>query len=401
MLFNYIAIDKTGNETAGSIEALNEDTAISSLQRQSLIIASISSAEERVFFKRDIAFFDRVSNREIVILSRQIATLFESQVSALRVFKLLGAESENKLLRRALSKVVDDLQAGNTISTALGKHNKIFTPFYVNMVKAGEESGKLDETFSYLADYLDRSYEVSFKAKNALIYPAFVIFTFVIVMVLMLTLVIPRISGIFLDSGQELPIYTKIVVAISNFFVSYGVFLAIFIIIGVFFVWKFSKTENGKYSISEIKLSIPFLGNLYRKLYLARISDNLSTMLSSGITTVRAMEITAVVVGDAVYERLLKQAAEDIQAGSPISESFSKYPEIPNMVVQMMKVGEETGKLGNILNTLAKFYNREVTSAVDTLVTLIEPIMIVALALGVGVLLASVLMPIYNISSSI
>jgi type IV pilus assembly protein PilC len=401
MLFNYTAIDKTGHETAGSIDALNEDTAINSLQRQGLVIASISSAEKGGFFKRDLAFFDRVSNREIVILSRQIATLFESQVSALRVFKLLGAESENKLLRRALSKVVDDLQAGNTISISLGKHSKIFTPFYVNMVKAGEESGKLDETFSYLADYLDRSYEVTSKAKNALIYPAFVIFTFITVMVLMLTLVIPRISSIFLDSGQELPIYTKIVVAISDFFVSYGVFLAIFIIIGVFFIWKFSKTENGKYSISEIKLSIPFLGNLYKKLYLSRISDNLSTMLSSGITTVRAMEITAVIVGDAVYERLLIQTAEDIKAGSPMSESFSKYPEIPNMVVQMMKVGEETGKLGNILNTLAKFYNREVTSAVDTLVTLIEPIMIVALALGVGVLLAAVLMPIYNISSSI
>lgn len=401
MLFNYTAIDKTGHETAGSIDALNEDVAINSLQNRGLVIASISSVEDESFFKRDIAFFDRVSNREIVILSRQIATLFEAQVSALRVFKLLGAESENKLLRRALSDVVDDIQAGNTISKALGRHEKIFTPFYVNMVKAGEESGKLDETFLYLADYLDRSYEVSSKAKNALIYPAFVVFTFITVMILMLTLVIPRISSIFIDSGQELPIYTKAVVGLSNFFINYGIFLIILIIIGAFFVWKFSKTESGKYSISQIKLSTPFIGDLYRKLYLARISDNLSTMLSSGITTVRAMEITAVIVGDAVYEKLLKESAEAIKSGSPMSESFAKYSEIPNIVVQMVKVGEETGKLSSILDTLAKFYNREVKNAVDTLVTLIEPIMIVALALGVGILLAAVLMPIYNISSSI
>lgn len=257
MLFNYTAIDNTGHETSGSIDAMNEDVAISSLQRRGLVIASIVSAENKSLLKRDIAFFNKVSNKEIVILSRQIATLFESQVSALRVFKLLGAESSNKMLRSALTEVVDDLQSGSTISKALGKHNKIFTPFYVNMVKAGEESGKLDKTFSYLADYLDRTYEVTSKAKNALIYPAFVVFTFVTVMILMLTLVIPRISSIFLESGQELPIYTKAVVGLSNFFVNYGIFILILVVIGGFFVWRFGKTKHGKLSISQIRLSLP------------------------------------------------------------------------------------------------------------------------------------------------
>jgi len=401
MLFKYTAIDKTGHETAGSIDALNEDVAISSLQSRGLVIASIISAEEKSLFKTDIAFFDRVSNKEIVILSRQISTLFEAQVSALRVFRLLGAESKNKLLKRALVDVVDDLQAGNAISTALGKHSKIFTPFYVNMVKAGEESGKLDQTFTYLADYLDRSYEVTSKAKNALIYPAFVVFTFITVMVLMLTLVIPRISQIFLDSGQELPIYTKMVVGLSDFFVNYGIFLVILIIVGSFFLWKYGKTEQGRLSMSRTKLSIPYIGSLYRKLYLSRISDNLGTMLSSGITMVRAIEIASSVVGDATYEKLLTESSDAIKAGAPVSESLGKYSEIPNIMIQMMKVGEETGELGKILDTLSKFYGREVKNAVDTLVTLIEPMMIVALALGVGVLLAAVLMPIYNISSSI
>lgn len=401
MLFNYTAIDNTGHDTSGSIDAMNEDVAISSLQRRGLVIASIVSAENKSLLGRNIAFFDRVTNKEIVILSRQIATLFESQVSALRVFKLLGTESSNKMLRAALAEVVDDLQSGNAISKALSKHGKIFSPFYVNMVKSGEESGKLDQTFSYLADYLDRTYEVTSKAKNALIYPAFVVFTFITVMILMLTLVIPRISAIFLESGQELPIYTKAVVGLSSFFVNYGIFLLILIIIGGFFVWRFSKTERGRFSISQIRLSIPYLGGLYRQLYLSRISDNLSTMLSSGIPMVRAIEITASVVGDAVYEKLLIESMQDIKAGSPVSESLAKHPEIPNIMTQMIKVGEETGELGKILKTLSKFYNREVKNTVDTLVTLIEPMMIVALALGVGVLLASVLMPIYNISSSI
>ncbi|MFQ5661975.1 MAG: type II secretion system F family protein [Candidatus Paceibacteria bacterium] len=401
MLFNYTAIDNTGHETSGSIDAMNEDVAISSLQRRGLVIASIVSAENKSLLKRDIAFFNKVSNKEIVILSRQIATLFESQVSALRVFKLLGAESSNKMLRSALTEVVDDLQSGSTISKALGKHNKIFTPFYVNMVKAGEESGKLDKTFSYLADYLDRTYEVTSKAKNALIYPAFVIFTFITVMVLMLTLVIPRISSIFLESGQELPIYTKAVVGLSNFFVNYGIFILILVVIGGFFVWRFGKTKHGKLSISHIRLSLPYLGGLYRRLFLSRIADNLSTMLSSGIPMVRAIEITSNVVGDAVYEKLLRESVNDIKAGSPVSGSLAKYSEIPNIMIQMIKVGEETGELGKILDTLSKFYSREVKNTVDTLVTLIEPMLIVALALGVGVLLASVLMPIYNISAGI
>src|SRR3990167_5073570 len=179
MLFKYTAIDKTGNETAGSIDTINKDVAISSLQRQGLVISSIISAEE-------ISFFDRVSNKEIVMLSRQISTLFESQVSALRVFKLLGSESSNKILRAALIDVADDIQSGKSISDALSEHNKIFSPFYVNMVRAGEESGKLDQIFSYLADYLDMSYEITSKTKNALIYPAFVTFTFITVMILML-----------------------------------------------------------------------------------------------------------------------------------------------------------------------------------------------------------------------
>jgi type IV pilus assembly protein PilC len=401
MLFSYQALDRTGADKDGSIDAVTMDVAISSLQRRGYTIVSIEPAEKKGLLQTELTLFSGVSGKELVILSRQIATLFEAQVSALRIFRLLEEEVENVVLRRTLHEVSNDLQSGSSISGALAKHSKVFSPFYVNMVKAGEETGKLDETFMYLADYLDRTYEVASKARNALIYPAFIIATFVTVMILMLTLVIPKISAILLESGSEVPIYTKIVVAISNFFINYGIFLLVLLIIGGFFLWRYSMTETGKQTLSELKLSVPYVGKLYRQLYLSRIADNLSTMLTSGIPMVRAIEVTAEVVDNEVYERVLTESVQAIKAGSSVSDALSKYEEIPGIMSQMIKVGEESGALGTILTTLAKFYRREVSNAVDTLVNMIEPVMIVMLALGVGVLLASVLMPIYNISSAI
>ncbi|NQV92924.1 type II secretion system F family protein [Candidatus Kaiserbacteria bacterium] len=402
MLFNYEVVDQSGTNTSGSIDAINVDVAISSLQRRGFTIISVKEAGvESNIFKKEINLFQSVSNKDVVILSRQIATLFEAQVSALKVFRLLSSESINPLLGEKLAEVSDDLQAGSTISNALSKHPKVFTPFYIGMIRAGEESGQLDKTFLFLADYLDRTYEVGMKARNALIYPAFVITTFLAVMILMLTMVIPRLSSILLESGQEIPLYTKVVISMSSLLVNYGVFVLILIVVGGFFFWRFLKTNTGKLSLAELQLSVPFVGDLYRKLYLSRLADNLSTMLTSGIQMVRAVEITASVVGNPLYEELLNDVVEKVKGGTQLSEALQAHKEFPGILVQMIKVGEETGELGSILETLAKFYRREVNSAVDTLVGLIEPIMIVLLGLGVGFLLASVLIPIYNISAGI
>lgn len=401
MLFNYKALDDKGQEVAGSIDAINQDIAISSIQKRGLVITTIHEASEGTGFNRSIKLFERVPVKDVVITSRQIATLFTAQVSALRVFRLLGGEAENKTLGKKMTEIADDIQAGATISKALSKHPKVFSNFYVNMVKAGEESGKLDQTFAYLADYLDRNYAVTSKAKNALIYPAFVVFTFVAVMVLMLTLVIPKISSIILESGQEIPVYTKIVIGISNFFVDYGfLFLAGLIILGIF-VYKNAKGEKGAKAFDEAKLSIPYIGSLYKKLYLSRIADNMNTLLISGIPMIKSLELTADVVDSKVYEGILRNATELVKGGRPLSDALGSSEQIPGIMVQMTKIGEETGELGSILDTLAKFYQREVVNAVDTLVDLIEPVMIVSLGLGVAFLLASVLIPIYNISSSI
>jgi type IV pilus assembly protein PilC len=401
MLFKYRAIDQDGHEREGTIEAPSQEIAVSALQRRNLIISSIESTEKKSIFELDIPFFGGVSNKDVVILSRQIATLFEAQVSALRVFRLLASEVESKQLATVLSTVGDDLQGGSPISKALSRHPKVFSTFYVNMVRAGEESGKLSETFNYLADYLDRSYDLVSKAENALIYPIFVVVVFFGVMGLMLTLVIPKISAVLIDSGQEVPIYTTIVIGFSNFLVHYGIFILIALVALAFYVWQLGKTERGKLVLDSLKLSVPYVGDLYKKLYLSRIADNFATMLLSGVSVVEAIEITGSVVGNAAYEAVLKEVGADVKSGSSISDALSRHPEVPGIMVAMTKVGEETGELGKILTTLAKFYNREVTNAVDTLVGLIEPIMIVLLGLGVGTLLAAVLLPIYNLAGSI
>ena len=400
MTFKYKALDQTGSPKDGVIEAINIDIAIDGLQKRGLSIVSIKPEEEAgTGLLSNISFFEKVSNKDVVILSRQMATLFEAQVSALRVFQLLAMQSENPLLRRQLKGVVDDLQAGNNISASLAKYPNTFTPFYINMVKAGEESGKLDQTFMYLADYLDRTYEVTSKVKTALIYPAFVIFTFIAVMVLMLVVVIPKISGILKESGQAVPIYTKIVLGISDFFVSYGILLLIALIIGGFFLWRYLQTETGKTAFDDMKISTPVIKNLYSKLYLSRIADNMNTMLVSGIPMVRGLDLTASVVDNLVYKKILDHTVEDVKGGSSVSTALEKHEQIPGIFVQMVRIGEETGQLGNILKTLANFYRREVTNSIDSIVSLIEPAMIVLLGLGVSFLLASVLVPIYSISS--
>jgi len=404
MLFRYHALDDKGLEHTGAVEALSMDVAIATLQQRRLIVSSIEPETEKkslLGIPSDFSFFSRIANKDVVILSRQIATLFEAQVSALRVFRLLAAEVENKHLSDILSQVADDLQGGSPISRALSRHPKVFSNFYVNMVKAGEESGKLSTTFGYLADYLDRTYEVTSKAKNALIYPAFVVVVFIGVMSLMLTVVIPKISAILLDSGQAIPVYTRVVIGLSNFIVHFGFLILVAIAIGAFFAYRSLQTEEGKLLYDSIKLDIPYLGDLYEKLYLSRISDNFATMLLSGVPVVEAVEITAAVVESPTYETVLKEVGEDVKGGSSISDALGRHKEIPGIMSAMVKVGEETGELGSILNTLAKFYQREVITTVDTLVDLIEPLMIVMLGLGVGILLAAVLIPIYNLAGSI
>ena len=401
MLFKYEAITNTGEKKVGSVDASSKDSAISALQRRGLIVSSIEEEEIKGGIFKSSFFQKKIKMKDVVIMSRQISTLFEAQVSALKAFHLLSSNTENPALVKILSTISSDIESGISISEALSRHPDVFSVFYVNMVKAGEESGKLTQTFSYLAEYLDRQYQLTSKTKNALIYPSFVIGVFLVVMLLMFLFIVPKLAAIIKDSGQSIPLSTKIVFALSDLLINYGLFVFIGVCIFVFYIYRMSKSESGMKYLDRLKISVPIIKNIYIKLYLSRIADNLDTLLSSGVTIIRSMELTSVIVGNRVFEDIMKDATEKVKSGSSLSESFSASPEIPPIMVGMIHVGEETGSLGNILKTLGKFYNREVNEAVDTMVSLIEPMMIVALGLGVGLLLTSVLMPIYNIAGGI
>jgi Type II secretory pathway, component PulF len=402
MLFSYEAITNTGDKKIGTVDAASQDLAIVAIQRRGYILSSIvpAAAKKSIF---DLSFFGKgkISMKDIVIMSRQMSTLFESQVAALKAFNLLSENTENKVLAKILDEVAEDIKSGVYISVALSKHKEAFSDFYVNMVKSGEESGKLTQTFSYLADYLDRQYQLTSKTKNALIYPAFVIGVFFVVMTLMFTFIVPKLSVMINESGMEIPFFTKIIMKISELYVNYGIFLLIAVIALVVYIIHFSRTPRGKMYFDKLKISLPIFRNIYNKLYLSRISDNMDTMLSSSIPIVRSIELTSAVVENLVFEAVLKDIAESVKNGSSLSDAFSKHKEIPSIMSGMIRVGEETGSLGNILKTLGHFYSREVNDAVDTMVSLIEPIMIVMLGLGVGVLLSSILMPIYNMAGGI
>ena len=404
MQFRYKARSSEGEPQDGVIEAASLDLAVASLQRRNFLVISIEPVEgagrERASKVAEwLGIFEGIPMEDVVILTRQLSTLFEARVPVVESLKIIIGETENRLLRRHIPDLLDDIQGGMPMSQAMARQEKVFSRFYVAMIKSGEESGKLEEIFRFLADYLERSYELTRKARNALIYPAFILITFIVVMVLMMTLVIPKLADMLAETGQSIPVYTKIVIGLSQFVSHYILLLGILVIAGLFFLIRILKTPKGQMLFSRARLQVPTIGAIYTKLFLSRIADNLSTMLRSGIQMLRGLEITGSVVEDRVYERVLTDAANDVKGGLPVSEAFRKHSEIPGIVVAMIKIGEETGNMGHILETMARFYRREVNNAIDTLVSLIEPFMIVVLAVGVAILLASVLIPIYNIAS--
>jgi type IV pilus assembly protein PilC len=401
MLFKYEATTPEGEKKTGTIEAANRDIAIISLQRRGLIISSVGQIRQGGFLAKYLSIFQRIKPRDIVILSRQLSTLFEAKVPILSSLQLLVAETENPALRGKMSELLADIQGGASMSDAMARQPNVFSKFFVSMVRSGEESGKLDEVFSYLAAYLERSYELASKAKGALVYPIFVVVAFIVVIILMMVVVIPKLSVILQETGQSLPFYTQMIIGASDFLRSYGIFALIALIILAIGGWLYIRSPRGKIAFSRFQLSIPYVGILYKKLYLSRMMDNFETLLSSGISAVRTLELTADVIDNEVYRRILTDSINAVKGGSSISESFSRYEDMPGLVNQMIKVGEETGKLAFVLKTLARFYKREVDTAIETLMSLIEPALIIVLGLGVGLLVAGILGPIYNIGASI
>ncbi len=404
MLYHYTALGTAGNNTEGDIDAMSLDNAISLLQKKGITIVDIKEKGdgkgEDILAGIEI-FKQKISVKDVVVFSRQVATLFQAGVSALKAFRLLAQENENKTLQEQLTGVADDIEGGISLSEALSKRPDLFSIFYVNMVKAGEESGKLNEVFLFLADYLDRDYEMSQKIKKALTYPSFVIGTFFAIMIGMLTFVIPKMTALFAESDAKLPTVTVVVVFVSNLFVKYWAVTFPAIAFLAFLFYKWSKTEEGAYAIDDFSTKVPVLKTLQQRIFLQRFADNMNTMLSNGVPIVKSLDITATIIENRIYKEVARRVSQKVQTGKSLSKALYEEPIVPNILVQMVHIGEETGELGYILKNLAVFYRRELETTIDSMIGLIEPAMIVSLGLGVGVLVSAVLLPMYSMSSQI
>ncbi len=333
---------------------------------------------------------------------RQLAILFEANVSPLDSLKILGSQTKNPLFREILFEIERGVRGGETISRAMSKHPKVFTTFYVNVVSAGEASGKLHEVLNYLADHAEREYNLNHKVRGAFTYPASIMTIFIIVMILMMVYVVPQLTGMLEEMGQELPFSTKLLIASSNILKSWFWLISLIFIGIVGAIWKFLKTPDGRIVFDTIKLKIPIFKTLFQKIYLARFAENLKTLLIGGIPILKSLDITATVIGNKVYEKIIKEAREKVRIGETISSAFSSYPKrVPPMVSQMIGVGEKTAQLDIILEKVAKFYHQDVDRMVSNMTQLIEPIMILVLGAGTAFLLTSILTPIYSIGSSL
>jgi len=402
--FQYTARTQEGKQESDIIEAPSVEAAISILQNQQLIITDIkpfSEIKNLTFNKlvdQVLLYFNRVKNEEIVLFTKQLAVLIQAKVPLVQSLKVMAKQVVNPKFSKIIANVADEVDAGMVFSRALAKHPKVFSNFFIQMVRSGEISGRLEETLTYLSEYINRQYLLNSKVRSAMIYPAFIVVTFVVVSIMMLIWVIPNITAILTESGQQLPLVTRLLIGSSNFVKNWG--LLLFIVLGAviyFIVFSIRKSPEWRYTYDGLKLRLPIFGELLKKIYLARFSETLSTLSSAGIAISQSLEITADVVGNAVYRRIILEADEAVRKGSNISAVFVRYSEVLPMVTQMISIGEQTGKLDTILKQVATFFTEEVNRSFDNLVNLIEPILIVVLGVGVGILVAAILIPIYNL----
>ncbi|MBI4099287.1 type II secretion system F family protein [Candidatus Parcubacteria bacterium] len=401
MLFFYTARTSGGQMQTGTIEAASPDIGVELLQQHGLVVISLR-VQGASIFDTPLKLFNRVKKKEIVIFSRQLSTLLDAEVPITESLRTLMEQTGSATFRGVLFEISADVEGGMSMSKAFQKHPQVFSDFFVTLVKSGEISGRLQEVFAYLASYLEREHELASKARRATVYPAVVLFAFLVVAVIMLVFVVPQLTLILTESEVELPFLTRLLIGTSSFLQSWGWLVGIGAVAGVVLLVRYARTAEGKEFFDRLILRLPGFGNLFKKMYLARFAETLSTMIVGGIPIVQALEVTGDVVGNTVYRAILSEVMEAVRRGEMMSGVLhSHHPTIPLLVTQMMSVGEKSGRLDSILRKLADFYRREVESLVENLTNLIEPILILVLGGGVGVLIAAVLLPIYNLASAI
>lgn len=400
MKFYYQAKNKDNVVKRGTVVAADQQKAESLLAENSMVIISLEPQEESIL-ERINPFGKSVSSKDVVLFSRQLATLIGAQVPILQALRILESQLTSKQLEAVARDLIASIENGESLSLALTKHPNVFGNVYVSLVKSGEISGTLNKSLNYLADQLEKDYALQSKVRSALTYPVFIVVTLFAVALLMFKFVLPNLTSVLLEQGGELPTVSKILISITKFINGYW-WLVLVVLGGVVIFLKFYiATPNGRYIFDKLKISIPVISGIFERIYLARFSRNLSTLVAGGIPIIQALQMIAEIINNVIYRDIVMKASEQLANGRSISDSLQGNPEFPPLVTQMVRVGEETGQLDDILGKLANFYEKEVDDRVAILTTLLEPFIMILLGVGVGALIAGVLLPIYNLASTI
>lgn len=400
--FNYKAKDKAGRLVKGEVEAANINAAAKLVRSKGLFVITISPK-----MSSPLAFIgigkkkDKVTPSDISTFTRQLSTMINAGLPITEALLILRSQSK-KTMQSIVAQLLADVEAGESFSSALSKHPQIFGKTYIALVKSGEVGGVLDAVLVKLADNLEKQQEFNSKVKGALIYPIIVVVAMVIVAIVMLVAVIPKLLSLYTDMNATLPGPTKFLMGFSNFFVKYWFIIAAFVGIGIYVFNLYKATPEGKRKIDELIFKIPIYGPLQRQIILTNLTRTLSMMIGSGVSILEALHITSEVVGNTMIAEALIDSATQVEKGFPVAFAFSKHPEsFPFILSQMMAVGEETGKMDDILNKLSHIFEVESDEKVKGLTAAIEPIVMIILGVGVGFLVIAVILPIYSLSNAI
>lgn len=403
MKFLFRAKTQEGEVREGSVEALDIDAAASILQENRLIPISLELADKKSPFSLAglVPNWQGISTKEKLIFFQQLATLVESRVPITTSLKTIGEQVSNPRLRLLLTEMANDIDDGMAFSAALEKHSDIFDTLTIGMVRAGEASGNLHHAIRFVADNIEKNYQLSSKIKSALYYPAFVLLVAFVIGFLVVTFILPKITVIIKDMKVAVPWYTSMLIWVGDFMNAYWWAVLIVLIAVALSAVYYLRSEGGKREWESILLRIPVVGVLAKNIYITRFSENFSSLLESGIPVVKSLTIVSDVIGNHIYQDIVLRAAERVKSGGNISEVFLAAPEVPSIVGQMIRIGEETGTTSQVLMSVSKFYNQEVEHMTKNLTSLIEPVLIVFLGMGVAILVVGVLLPIYNVAGQL
>lgn len=404
MKYVFKAKTESGDVKEGLVEAVSREAAIEILQRNGLIPLEVKSEEGGTLpFLRDLQrLWEGVSPKELMLVFRQLATLIQARVPVVTSVETVAAQIENKYFRIVLHEIKEDIEDGMSFSEALEKHERVFDAMTVSIIRAGEVSGTLQRSIEFVANNTEKNYHLTSKVRGALFYPAFVFLIAGIVGFLVITFILPKITALIKDLNVPVPWYTSVLMNLGDFMNNYWWAVLIVVIALLGGMAYYFHSESGKKEWDRIVLKIPVFKNLAKYVYITRFAENFGALMAGGIPVVRALLITSEVVGNDVYAGIILKAAEEVKTGGSISTVFVQFPhEVPSIVTQMIRIGEETGSTSNVLEGVAQFYNQEVDTMTRNLTVLIEPLLIAVLGLGVGILTIGVLLPIYNIAGQI